>query len=127
MALVAGFALCYVLVHVTKAAYGRARPFDPLTDADLAAYPSGHTAYAVAWVACAVVLVRAGTGWAVRFAAVTVAIALVVVVALTRVYLRVHFLTDTIGGAALAGAIWALVGTLALVTGYVRHNGRRAA
>ena len=127
VALVAGFTLCYVLVHVTKAAYGRARPFDPLTDADLAAYPSGHTAYAVAWVACAVVLVRAGTGWAVRFAAVTVTIGLVVVVALTRVYLRVHFLTDTIGGAALAGAIWALVGTLALVTGYVRHNARRVA
>jgi membrane protein DedA with SNARE-associated domain/membrane-associated phospholipid phosphatase len=126
-ALFAGFALSYVLVHVTKAAYGRARPFDPLTDADLAAYPSGHTAYAVAWVACAVVLVRAGTGWAVRFAAVIVTIVLVMMVAVTRVYLRVHFLTDTIGGAALAGAIWALVGTLALVGGHVRHNGRRAA
>ncbi len=127
VALVAGMVLTYVLVHVTKAAYGRARPFDPLTDADLAAYPSGHTAYAVAWVACAVVLVRAGSGWAARFAAVTVAIVIVVVVAMTRVYLRVHFLTDTIGGAALAGAIWSLVGILALVTGHVRHNARRAA
>ena len=125
--LVAGMVLTVVLVHVAKAAYGRARPSNPLTDAELEAYPSGHTAYAVAWVACAVVLVRAGTGWAVRFAAVTVAIVLVAVVAVTRVYLRVHYLTDTIGGAALATAIWALLGALAVVGGYVRHNARRVA
>ena len=125
--LVVGMALTFVLVHVAKAAYDRARPSNPLVDAELDAYPSGHTAYAVAWVACAVVLVRAGTGWAVRFAAVTVAIVLVAVVAATRVYLRVHYLTDTIGGAALAVAIWALVAVLVLVGGHVRHNARRVA
>jgi undecaprenyl-diphosphatase len=125
--LVAGMALTYVLVHVAKAAYGRARPSNPLVDAELEAYPSGHTAYSVAWVVCAVVLVRAGTGWAVRFAAVTVALVLVVAVALTRVYLRVHHVTDTIGGAALATATWSLVGALVLVSGFVRHNARRVA
>jgi membrane protein DedA with SNARE-associated domain/membrane-associated phospholipid phosphatase len=125
--LVAGLALTYVLVHVAKAAYDRARPSNPLVDVELEAYPSGHTAYAVAWVVCAVVLVRAGTGWAVRFAAVTVAIGLVVVVAVTRVYLGVHYVTDTIGGAALATAIWSFLAALVLVAGYVRHNARRAA
>ena len=45
-----------------------------------------------------------------RFAAVTVAVGLVVVVALTRVYLRAHYLTDVLGGVALGVAIWALVG-----------------
>ena len=105
----------------------RARPSNPLVDAELDAYPSGHTAYAVAWVVCAVVLVRAGTGWAVRFAAVTVALVLVAVVAVTRVYLRVHYVTDAIGGAALATAIWSLVAVLVLVGGLVRHNGRRVA
>jgi membrane-associated phospholipid phosphatase len=123
-ALVAGVVLSIVLVHVTKAAYDRARPVGGLVHADLSAYPSGHTAYAVTLVACATVLVRAGTGWAVRFAAVTVAAVLVVVVGATRVYLRVHHLTDVIGGAALGVAIWALVGTIALVGGYVRQNGR---
>ena len=67
-------------------------------------------------------LVRAGVGWAVRIAAVTVAVILVVVVAVTRVYLRAHFLTDVLGGAALGVAIWSLVGVLALVAGRVRHN-----
>jgi membrane-associated phospholipid phosphatase len=75
-------------------------------------------------VACATMLVRAGMGWAARFAAVTVAIAAVVVVGLSRVYLRVHHLTDVLGGAALGVAIWALAGAFALVAGYVRHNGR---
>ena len=122
----AGVALSFVLVHVAKAAYDRDRPPGGLVDAENAAYPSGHTADAVALVACATVLVRAGSGWAVRFAAVTVAIGLVVVVGLTRVYLRVHYLTDVLGGAALGAAIWALVGTLALVAGYVRNNERVA-
>jgi membrane protein DedA with SNARE-associated domain/membrane-associated phospholipid phosphatase len=121
--LVAGVALSVLLVHVAKAAYDRSRPAGGLVGADLSAYPSGHTAYAVTLVACATVLVRAGVGWAARFAAVTVAIAAVVVVGATRVYLRVHFLTDVIGGAALGVAIWALVGTFALVAAHVRQNG----
>jgi membrane protein DedA with SNARE-associated domain/membrane-associated phospholipid phosphatase len=121
--LTAGVVLSVVLVHVSKAAYDRARPLGGLVDADLSAYPSGHTAYAVTLVACATILVRAGMGWAVRSAAVTVAVAAVVVVGATRVYLRVHHLTDVIGGAALGAAIWALVGTIALVAGHVRQNG----
>jgi membrane protein DedA with SNARE-associated domain/membrane-associated phospholipid phosphatase len=125
-ALIAGVWLSFVLVHVAKAAYDRDRPPGGLVDVENAAYPSGHTAYAVALVACATVLVRAGAGWAVRFAAVTVAIGLVVLVGVTRIYLRVHYLTDVIGGAALGVAIWAVVGTLALVAGHVRHNERVA-
>jgi len=122
-ALVAGVALSVIFVQVSKAAYDVPRPTGGLVDANYAAYPSGHTAYAVTLVACATLLVRAGTGWAVRFAAITVACALVVVVGATRVYLRVHHLTDVIGGAALGVAIWALVGTIALVAGFVRQNG----
>ena len=48
--------------------------------------PPAHAAYAVVYVACAVVLVRAGSGLAARFAVVTAAIALAVALALTRVY-----------------------------------------
>ena len=72
-------------------------------------------------------VVRAGSGWAVRIGAITVAIAAAVVVGLTRVYLRVHHLTDVFGGAAVGIALWALLGTLAVVVGHVRHNGSRAA
>jgi len=126
-ALVVGVALSWAFVHVAKAAYDRDRPEGGLVDVDLSAYPSGHTTYAVALVACATILVRAGSGWAVRFAAVSVAIGAVVLVGLTRVYLRVHHFTDVLGGAALGLAVWGMIGTLALVAGHVRHNERRVA
>ena len=124
-ALVAGAGLSYALAHLTKAAYDRPRPAGKLVDTIGAAYPSGHALYALALIACATVLVRAGVGWAVRSAVLTVAVALVVFVALSRVYLRAHFLTDVLGGVALGLAIWALVGILALFAGAVRHNDGR--
>jgi membrane protein DedA with SNARE-associated domain/membrane-associated phospholipid phosphatase len=124
LTLVLGVAVSFAVVHVTKALYDRDRPDDMLAEADLAAYPSGHTTYAVAWVACATVLVRAGSGWALRVGAVAIAIGLVAVVGLTRVYLRVHHLSDVLGGAAVGVALWSLLGAIALVAGHVRHNVR---
>ena len=64
-ALVVGMALNFAAVHLTKAAYDRPRPERRLVDTVLSAYPSGHSAYSVGLVACAVVLVRAGVGWAI--------------------------------------------------------------
>jgi undecaprenyl-diphosphatase len=119
---VLGHALTWAAVHAAKDAYDRVRPEGGLVDVSLAAYPSGHAAYSVAFVACATVLVRAGVGWALRFAALTVATGIVVVVALSRVYLRVHYLTDVLGGVGMALAIWAFIGILALFAGRVRHN-----
>ena len=125
-ALVAGALVSYVAVHVLKAAYDRPRPGGALVDTTLAAYPSGHALYSVALIACAMVLVRAGVGWAVRFAVLTVAVVAVVLVALSRVYLRAHYLTDVLGGVSLGLAIWALVGIAALFAGAVRHNEARS-
>jgi undecaprenyl-diphosphatase len=122
VALVAGWLLVFGAVHLAKFLYDRERPPSGLVETINAAYPSGHMAYAVGLIALATVLVRAGVGWAVRIAAVTVAVIVAVVVGLTRVYLRAHFLTDVLGGAGLSLAIWALVGSVALVAGRVRHN-----
>jgi membrane protein DedA with SNARE-associated domain/membrane-associated phospholipid phosphatase len=124
LALVAGLALTYAAVHITKDAVDRPRPARPLVEADGAAYPSAHAAYAVTWIAVAVALSRALPDVASRFAFVTVAIAIAAVVGLTRIYLRVHYLSDVVGGWALASAIFALCGSAALVIGYVRNNAR---
>jgi len=125
VALVAGASLSYVSVHVLKAYYDRPRPSGALVETTLASYPSGHAAYAVAMIACATILVRAGVGWAVRSAVLTIAVVLVALVALSRVYLRAHYFTDVLGGVALGLAVWALVGIAALFAGAVRHNDAR--
>ncbi|HEX7298448.1 MAG TPA: VTT domain-containing protein [Solirubrobacteraceae bacterium] len=120
--LATGLALTYVAVQVTKDAVDRPRPARPLIDADGAAYPSAHAAYAITWIAVAVVLGRALPSLASRFAFVTVAVVIAVVVGLTRIYLRVHYLSDVVGGWALGAAIFSVCGIVALVIGYVRNN-----
>jgi undecaprenyl-diphosphatase len=121
-ALVVAFLLTWLAVDVAMVAYDRPRPPGPHVATEGMSYPSGHAAYAVAWVACAVVLVRAGAAVATRFAAVTAAVVLALAIALTRVYLRAHYLSDVDGGLALATAIFALVGVAAVVVGHLRQN-----
>lgn len=121
-ALAAALALTFAAVHVAKALEGRARPVEAFVATTGMSYPSGHAAYAVALVACAVVLVRGGSSLAARFAAVTIAIAVLACVALSRVYLRAHFLSDVVGGLGLGAAVFSLVGIVGIVVGHVRHN-----
>jgi len=122
LALPVAFLLTWLAVDVAKAAYDRPRPPGSHVLTEGMAYPSGHAAYAVAWVACAVVLLRGGARLATRFAAVTSAVVLAAAIALSRVYLRANYLSDVDGGLALATAIFALVGVVAAVVGHVRQN-----
>ena len=96
-----------------------------LSDTQGLAYPSGHSAYAIGLVACAVVMARGGHRWATRFALVTIAVAIAAAVGVSRIYLRAHYLSDVIGGFALGTAIYALCGVVALVIGAVRNTGGR--
>jgi undecaprenyl-diphosphatase len=59
-----------------------------------------------------------------RFALMTVAIVIAIVVGLTRIYLRAHYLSDVVGGWGLGAAVFGLCGVVALVIGYVRNNAR---
>jgi membrane protein DedA with SNARE-associated domain/membrane-associated phospholipid phosphatase len=125
LALVTAYAITWVFVHIAKDVTDRPRPANPHASSDGMAFPSGHSAYAVAFVACAIVLARGGHGLATRFALVGIAIALAVAIAASRVYLRVHYLSDVIGGLAIGTAIYSLAGIVALVVGALRHNGGR--
>jgi membrane-associated phospholipid phosphatase len=78
------------------------------------AFPSGHAADAFAvWVMLAMVMF-AGRSRRVVLSALSVAVAISLLVGETRLYLGVHWLTDVLGGFALA-AFWVALGTAALV------------
>jgi membrane-associated phospholipid phosphatase len=126
VALALGLALTVAAVHIAKPAVDRPRPDDPLVATSGDSYPAGHAAYALTWVAVAVVLARVGPGLAGRFAVVVVGLAVAAAVGLTRVYLRIHYLSDVVGGWALGATIFTVVGMAVLIVGFLRENGRRA-
>jgi undecaprenyl-diphosphatase len=125
IALAAGLLLTFVLVHVLKDAVDRPRPSDALVSTDGMSYPSGHAAYAMTWIAIAVVLTRTLPGLAKTTAAIIAALVIAVVVGLTRIYLRAHYLSDVVGGIGLGATTFSLCGMAALVVAFLRHNGSR--
>jgi membrane protein DedA with SNARE-associated domain/membrane-associated phospholipid phosphatase len=126
IALTAGLVMTYVLVHVLKGAYDRPRPPSAVVDLGGDSFPSGHAAYSIAWVACAVALTRALPTIGTRFAFVTIGVVVAALVGISRVYLRVHWPSDVLAGWGLGATVFALCGIVALVVGFVRENGARA-
>jgi membrane protein DedA with SNARE-associated domain/membrane-associated phospholipid phosphatase len=122
VALAIALLITWAAVNITKDAVDRPRPARPLVDVEGAAYPSGHAAYAITWVAVAVALSRVLPNLASRFAFITVAIVIAVAVGASRIYLRVHYLSDVVGGWALGSAVFALCGTVALLVVHLRNN-----
>jgi membrane-associated phospholipid phosphatase len=95
-------ALSAGVVQVLKNLLGRARPDDILITSDFGSFPSGHTANAATLaVAIAIMLQR----WWVWFAGA----AYVVLMAISRTYLGAHWLSDTVGGVLVGGAVAVLV------------------
>jgi membrane-associated phospholipid phosphatase len=92
-----------VLIGVTKGAYDRPRPPGSLIETSGAAFPSGHAvATAVTAVGLVLVLARPGpTRWRWEVNAVV----FTSVMALSRVYLRAHWLSDTVAGALLGAGL----------------------
>jgi undecaprenyl-diphosphatase len=122
--LVVGIGLIYVGVHLAKAGIDRPRPGGALDEVDGSAFPSGHAAYATAYVAMAVAAARVLPGLLSRFAFVLGALVVAALVGITRVYLRAHYWSDVVGGWALGGAVFGTVAALALLVSYIRQNGR---
>jgi membrane protein DedA with SNARE-associated domain/membrane-associated phospholipid phosphatase len=119
--LVLGFALIFVAVHAAKAGIDRPRPARPLVATEGSTFPSGHAAYATAWLAVAVLFTRRLR--LVRHAAfIAAAIVLVAAIGLSRIYLRAHYWSDVAGGWALGLGIFGLLAAIAMVVEHMRHN-----
>lgn len=107
-----------------KAALDRERPRwpDPVDTANFAAFPSGHAMTAAVSCGLLLWLLRLhGAGPALWAGAVAVAVVSVTGVAVTRVYLGVHWLTDVVGGVLLGVAVVGFT-----VAGYAWSVSRRA-
>jgi membrane-associated phospholipid phosphatase len=99
----------YVIANLTKWMVGRSRPtFDQLAGFSGSSFPSGHaTAAAASFAALALVIGRRRSP-RVQALLAGVAVGLAVAIALTRVWLGVHWLTDVLAGLALGWAWFAV-------------------
>jgi membrane protein DedA with SNARE-associated domain/membrane-associated phospholipid phosphatase len=126
--LVAGMVMTILLVHGIKVWTNRPRPPDALVSAQGSAFPSAHAAYSTLYVWLAVTLsFRLAPGVTKRSLVITAGVVLAALVGLTRVYLRVHWLSDVTSGWALGLSCFSAAAIVALILGYIRHNPRRVA
>jgi membrane protein DedA with SNARE-associated domain/membrane-associated phospholipid phosphatase len=121
--LVAGVADVLAL-HIAKGATGRPRPPDPLGATEGSSFPSGHAAYSIAYLAVAFVVWRSAPGFTSRIGLIPAALALAVLIGLSRVYLRAHYATDVLGGWALGLAVFGVAALVTLTVERLRHNER---
>ena len=111
-----------------KLLYGRARPsafFDHYPAPGSYSFPSGHALFAMAFFGGLAVLLWGRLGRrALRVATVLAALALVLLIGFSRIYLGVHYPTDVVGGWA-AGLVW--VAAVALGDRLATHRRSRSA
>ena len=121
---VVAVALTHLAVPLLKEIIERPRPADPIGSAGGFSWPSGHAAYGMiyAWIAF-LMAVRANVTRVSGTVLVVIGLAVSAAVGLSRVYLRVHFLSDVNSGAALAVAAFALCSAVALLVVHFRDNG----
>ena len=98
-----------LLNSLFKAAIGRARPETPAHLADSLSYPSAHTSTAVVLFGMAAAFASRALPDGRRFLAYWAAIAVILPMALSRLLVGVHWLSDLIGGALLGLVVCALV------------------
>jgi membrane protein DedA with SNARE-associated domain/membrane-associated phospholipid phosphatase len=118
--LVAATAILHLAVPGIKEAVDRPRPAGPLVDASGSSFPSGHAAYGMiyAWLALTLT-VRLRPGMTRASALIAGGIALAALIGLSRVYLRIHYLSDVSGGWGLGASAFAGCAAVAMLVPYL--------
>jgi len=105
-----------LLNKILKLIFHRARPHfrDAIQMLTSYSFPSGHTMIAtVFYGALAAFVIAKSKSWSPRILAVMVAIALILLVAFSRIYLGAHYLSDVLGAMA-EGFAWVALSLTAL-------------
>ncbi|GAB4242553.1 MAG: hypothetical protein Kow00129_01130 [Thermoleophilia bacterium] len=108
----------WLLTAMIKPLVGRPRPdfIEPLVSAEGYAFPSGHATVAAAFYLVLGVLVAGWVRrWETRVYVLLAALALVLFVGFSRMYLGVHYLTDVLAG-YVVGFFWATLAMTATTT-----------
>jgi undecaprenyl-diphosphatase len=99
----------WVLVGQLKAYYHRPRPLDPWVPVSGWSFPSGHSLDSFVFYGLVAYMAALGVhNRAARVAIVALAVVLIPLVGLSRMYLGVHYLFDVVGGFTI-GAVWLTV------------------
>jgi undecaprenyl-diphosphatase len=123
--LLVGMVTIVVMNDAIKGWVDRPRPPDGLVETSSPSFPSGHAAYATiyTWLATTVAF-RLDPSITRRGLLIVAGAALTVVVGLTRVYLRVHWMSDVTSGWALGLSVFSAAAAVALLVTHFRNNQR---
>ncbi|GAB2952998.1 hypothetical protein GCM10027048_17720 [Hymenobacter coalescens] len=89
--------------------YNRPRPLLPLTSASGLSFPSGHAMISASFYGLLIYLTwQHVSNRSLRWLLTVLITALILLIGLTRVYLRVHYASDVLAGFA-AGVLWLLI------------------
>jgi undecaprenyl-diphosphatase len=98
-----------LVMHTVKDIVHRVRPtLEPAAAKLGPSFPSGHSATAAAFYAAAALIIGRGLPRGMRLVAAAAAVGVAIGVALSRVLLDLHWLSDVIGGLSLGWAWFAL-------------------
>ncbi len=108
LTVVLGLSAASAVTQVVKLAVGRARPPDAtqLVSAEQnVSFPSGHSNSSAALLVLVALVLTSGAATAARAAAVSLALLLAGCVAVSRLYLGVHYVSDVVAGLLLGTAV----------------------
>ncbi|MCM3627543.1 phosphatase PAP2 family protein [Paenibacillus glycanilyticus] len=114
--LIAGVAGAYLVNTLVKSGFDRARPAMAWgIEADGASFPSGNAMLAIVMYSLAAIWIATDKSIhrAVRWTAAAIAVLLIILMGVSRLYFSVHYATDIIGGYAAGFVIVCLLMALA--------------
>lgn len=97
-----------VLIKISKEIFQRARPLNQIISETGFSFPSGHTTMAVVFFGLILYIVSKRKSKKIKKIDSLIALLIILLMGFTRIYLRVHWLTDVIGGFILGGIILSL-------------------